>query len=96
MIPTIDELFYGNVTPHDDCLDTAAEQPLKSLTLRNIKDLNEVLTPEQRELFNKYLDNEAELTTMRELSAFKMGFALGMQLTVEGMTVGKSVTASCI
>ena len=94
MIPTIDELFYGNVHPHDDCLDTAAEQPLKSLILRHIKDLNEVLTPEQKKLFHKYLDNEAELTSIRELSAFKMGFALGMQLTVEGMTVGKSADAS--
>ena len=89
MIPTIDELFYGNINPYDHDLDSPENHQLKSLIRRNIEQLTASLTPMQKELLEKYLDNETELTTNRELAAFKAGFALGMQLTMEGMSIGK-------
>ena len=90
MIPTIDELFYGYINPYEDGPDTPEERQLQSLLRRNKEQLMASFTPEQKELFEKYLDNEAELAAIRELFTFKTGFGLGMQLTMEGMRIGKT------
>lgn len=87
---TLEELYFGGVRPCDE--EDADPEPLRSaerLMTQSRKDLREALTPHQEELLEKYLDAEADYHAIREVSAFKKGFGLGMQLTLEGTKIGK-------
>ncbi|MBQ9780636.1 MAG: hypothetical protein IJW00_06795 [Clostridia bacterium] len=87
---TLDDLFFGDLHPHeDDTLDPKEVKAAEYRVSRCEGKLRDTFTDEQKELFEKYLDEIADLKALRELSAFKKGFGLGMQLTAEGMRSGK-------
>ena len=48
--------------------------------------LAETLTEAQKETFGKFKDNKSELTSMTEVTAFTIGFKLGLRLTAEAYT----------
>lgn len=83
----IEELYYGNVTPCDrDIVKGGTYSHLLHLITRNEDDLMQTLTQAQQETFEKFKDNTSELTSMTEVTAFTIGFKLGLRLTAEAYT----------
>ena len=73
---TIDELWYGNVSPFEQC--TRGDRRLKELLplmARNRDELGETLT--------KFEDCMNEMHSVTERDAFSYGFRLGVQLMAE-------------
>ena len=81
---TIIDLWNGNITPCEHCgfRDPRLNQLLQ-LREKHFAALRQVLTPEQNEDFQKYIDySEDYLFRMQEL-AFSEGFSLGGRLAAE-------------
>ena len=81
---TIDELWYGNVAPFEQC--TRGDQRLKellSLVARNREALDGTLTEKQKEILEKFEENMNEMHGVCERDAFSYGFRLGVQLMAE-------------
>ena len=89
----IEELYYGNIAPADRGVVKGGEySKLMHLLTRNEEDLEETLTKAQVETFQKYKDCAAELNDINEVTAFALGFKIGMSLTVETMMDIGSIT----
>ena len=81
---TIDELWYGNVAPFEQC--TRGDKRLKellSLVARNREELGGTLTDKQKEILEKFEENMSEMHGVAERDAFSHGFRLGVQLMAE-------------
>ena len=81
---TIDELWYGNVAPFEQC--TRGDKRLKellSLVARNREELDSTLTDRQKEILEKFEENMNEMHGVCERDAFSYGFRLGVQLMTE-------------
>ena len=81
---TIDELWYGNVAPFEQC--TRGDKRLKellSLVARNREELDSTLTDRQKEILEKFEENMNEMHGVCERDAFSYGFRLGVQLMAE-------------
>ena len=81
---TIDELWYGNVAPFEQC--TRGDKRLKellSLVARNREELGSTLTDRQKEILEKFEENMNEMHGVTERDAFSHGFRLGVQLMAE-------------
>ena len=81
---TIDELWYGNVAPFEQCTrgDTRLKE-LLSLVARNREELDGTLTEKQKEILEKFEENMNEMHGVCERDAFSYGFRLGVQLMAE-------------
>ena len=80
----IRELWYGNVSPFEQC--TRGDKQLKellSLMTRNRDELEETLTDKQKEILEKFEENMNEMHGIAERDAFSYGFRLGVQLMAE-------------
>ena len=89
----IEELYYGNIAPADrDVVKGGEYSKLLHLVTRNEEDLEGTLTQAQIETFQKYRDCVSELNDMNEVTAFTLGFKIGMSLTVETMLNISSIT----
>ena len=81
MTSILDELFYGNVHPQEQSPSKTTEsQELIRLIFQNRDKLVKELTPEQKELLQKYDDCTNELSSICECAIFKEGFRLGAQI----------------
>ena len=81
---TIDELWYGNVAPFEQC--TRGDKRLKellSLVARNREELDSTLTDRQKEILEKFEENMNEMHGVTEHDTFSHGFRLGVQLMAE-------------
>ena len=79
----LEDLWYGNVIPHEQFLDGNAEyRKLLSQTVKRRDDLETSLTEKQKELLTTYDAACAELNTLSDLSAFSFGFRLGVKLII--------------
>ena len=81
---TIDELWYGNVSPFDQC--TRGDKELKELmklVVRNREELDVTLTDKQKETLEKFEDCSNEMHSITEREAFAYGFRLGVRLMAE-------------
>ena len=91
MMKTIDELWYGNVSPFEQC--TRGDKRLKELlklVARNRDELGETLTRQDpsdaqraKETLEKFEDCINEMHSVAERDAFSYGFRLGVQLVAE-------------
>ena len=84
MMKTIDELWYGNVSPFEQC--TRGDKRLKELlklVARNRDELGEPLTEKQMETLEKFEECMSEMHGITERDAFSYGFRLGVQLIAE-------------
>ena len=54
------------------------------------KKLTETLTEAQKKTFEKFKDNTSEISSMTEVTAFTLGFKLGLRLTAEAFIGGYS------
>lgn len=80
----IEELYYGNIAPSECSYRWAGEyEHILQLVTRNEEKLTETLTKAQKETFDKFKDNTSELNGMTEVTAFTLGFKLGLRLTAE-------------
>ena len=57
---------------------------------RDEEDLTQTLTEAQKETFEKFKDGTSELNGMTEVTAFTLGFKLGLRLTAEAFISGNS------
>ena len=87
----IEELYYGNITPSERCFRRAGEYVhILQLVTRNEEKLTETLTEAQKETFEKFKDSTSEISSMTEVTAFTLGFKLGLRLTAEAFIGGNS------
>ena len=81
---TIDELWYGNIAPFEQCTrDDKRLKELLKLVARNREELDGTLTDRQKEILEKFEENMNEMHGVAERDAFSHGFRLGVQLMAE-------------
>ncbi|MBQ1186702.1 MAG: hypothetical protein IIX54_03335 [Clostridia bacterium] len=84
MYSTLDELWYGNLCPFEQCTDNNIDiEKLTLLLEKNMNKLSDVLTANQKPIFEKYTDCRNEMQSICEKEIFKFGFKLGCKLTIE-------------
>ena len=87
MSSIIEHLYYGNIPLTERDFKRNSEYAhILQLAARNEEKLTETLTEAQKETFGKFKDNTSELTSMTEVTAFTLGFKLGLRLTAEAYT----------
>ena len=85
----IEELYYGNITPAERSYCKTGEYAhILQLVTRNEEKLTDTLTEAQKETFEKFKDGTSELSSMTEVTAFTIGFKLGLRLTAEAFIGG--------
>ena len=80
----IDELWYGNISPFEQC--TRGDKRLKELlklVARNREELDGTLTDKQKETLEKLEECMNEMHSITERDAFSYGFRLGVRLITE-------------
>ena len=83
---TIQDLYYGRVSPYEMSISTALEyQKLKTLADRNEDLLKETLSDEQKELLVKLIESVTDISSISERDMFIAGFRLGMKLMIDVM-----------
>ena len=86
MESVIEELYYGNITPPErSCRRSGEYAHILQLVARHEEKLTEALTEAQKETFEKFKDATSELSGMTEVTAFTIGFKLGLRLTAEAL-----------
>ena len=91
MSETIEELYYGNITLSERSFRRTGEYAhILQLATRNEEKLSETLTEAQKETFGKFKDSTSELSSMTEVTAFTIGFKLGLRLTAEALISSNS------
>ena len=83
MSPILEELWYGNIEPHESI---SVDKQILSLMGRNREKLEETLTEKQKELLEKYDESLNEMHSSQEIEAFSYGFRLGTRLLTEAFT----------
>lgn len=82
----LEELWYGNIYVSDQIKHHSAEvKELLRLTDKQRTGLTDVLTEEQKTLFEKYDDLLHELYALYERETFIYGFKMGARLLTEVM-----------
>ena len=82
----IEELYYGNIVPTDcDVVKGGEYAHLLHLLSQNSTEPEETLTDAQKEIFEKYNDCYADISDTNEVTAFTLGFKIGLRLAVESM-----------
>lgn len=89
----IEELYYGNINPTDrDSIKGGEYAHLLNLVTQNEDALMQTLTQAQQETFEKFKDCASELNNANEMTAFTIGFKLGLRLAVEAMLSTSDIT----
>ena len=82
----IEDLFYGNVCPCDKHLTHGSKYShLLDLAVKNEEKLSELLSPQQKEIYEKVKDCMTDMNNLLEKEAFIDGFRLGMKLMAESV-----------
>ena len=85
----IEELYYGNIAPSEHSYRRTGEYAhILKIVARHEEKLTETLTEAQKETFEKFKDGTSELSSMTEVTAFTIGFKLGLRLTAEAFIGG--------
>ncbi len=80
----LEDLYYGNLFPHEKCAKLDDEtKDLLGLLNRNEEKLTANLSDEQKEIFGKYKDCNHEISEICERNAFLNGFRLGVRIIIE-------------
>lgn len=81
---TLEDLYYGNLFPHEKCAKLDDEmKELLGLLNRNEEKLIATLSDKQKETFEKYKDCNQEISEICERNAFLNGFRLGARIIIE-------------
>ena len=80
----LEELWYGNVGQSTGCRDaTTAEKRLMGSIAKHHEELEATLTDKQKEIFEKFDGDYAELMEMSEREVFLYAFKLGARIAIE-------------
>ena len=80
----LEDLWYGNVIPHEQFLDGNTEyRKLLSQTVKRRDELEKLLAEEQKEKLTEFDNASAEFNALAEQSAFSFGFKLGVKMMCE-------------
>ena len=83
----LEELFFGNICPNTDCRSKDKEtKELMGYIADHHSALNEMLTDNQKEIFEKFNDCYDELTDINEREIFVYAFRLGMRIAIESLS----------
>lgn len=89
----IEELYYGNVLPFERRMPKCGEYShIMKLLTRNEEELLKTWTEAQKETFEKFKGNLAELNGIDEATTFAIGFKPGVRLIAEAMIKGDPST----
>lgn len=81
---TLEDLYYGNIAPHEHSFKRgSAYSEVLSYVIRHQDSLIPTLAAQQKEIFEKLKDCEAELHGMNEREAFISGFKLAARIMTE-------------
>ena len=84
MKSVIQELWYGNIIPMEDSRTNSKEMTeLLGYLSKYHQDLEEILSKEQKESFNKFHDCWSEYMSLTEEAILGYTFKLGMQIAIE-------------
>ena len=88
---TLDNLYYGNIAPHEYEVVRGSEYDITAkLVIRHEQELSATLTEQQNVILQKIKDNHTELMNLGERDAFVRGFSLAVQLMVEAISSEKT------
>ena len=80
----LENLWYGNLHPVEEFLaDNKEYKGLLRIVAKNREKLEDSLSSEQAELFEKYYTTTNEMNSVSETAAFKSGFNLAVWLLIE-------------
>ena len=83
---TIQNLYYGRISPYEMSISTAPEyQKLKTLADKNEDLLRETLSDKQKELLEKLIESMTDISSISERDMFIAGFRLGVKLMIDVM-----------
>ncbi len=92
-VTTIENLYYGNINPSERSVRSGSEYGRLLGVLTQSEDtLAATLTPAQKAIFDKFVGSSSDLNSMNEVTAFTLGFRLGLQLTAEALLPIKTDT----
>ena len=81
---TIEELWHGNIIPHEDSRTNSKEmKELLGYMARHHENLEKSFTDEQKEIFEKFHDCWSEYASLAEEAIFAYAFKLGGRLMLE-------------
>ena len=84
---TIEELWHGNIIPHEDSRTNSKEiKELLRYMSRHHEALEKSFSDEQKEIFEKFHDCWSEYMSLGETAIFEYAFKLGMQIAIETLT----------
>ena len=88
----LEDLWYGNINPHEKFLNhNRQHKKLLSLVCRNRDELSVMLTERQNEILDKYDTNVNEMHSLSEQLAFRYGFSLGVRLMMESVSIDLTI-----
>ncbi len=80
----LEELFYGNICPNNDCRSHDEEtKQLMGYIADHHDTLLSTLNDQQKEILEKFDDCYNELTDISEREIFTYAFKLGMMIAIE-------------
>ena len=83
---TLEDLYYGNICPCEKSLTRDSEYShLLDLAVKNEEKFSVLLSPQQKEMFEKVKDCMTDMNNILEKEAFIDGFRLGVKLVAEGI-----------
>ena len=81
-----EEFWYGNIQPTDrDIVPNSRVDKLLKLVVKNEERFNELLSEEDRAVFQRFRDSQNELSSVNECESFVLGFRLGARFMLEVM-----------
>ena len=82
----IEDLFYGNICPCEKYLTRGSEySQLLDKAVKNEEKLSALLSPQQKEVYEKVKDCMTDMNNILEKEAFIDGFRLGIKLMAESV-----------
>lgn len=80
----IDELWFGNLYPIEQCVDGNRDvKELIALMGKNRDRLTEEMSEEKKDILGKYDDCINEMNTLIEKEAFAYGFRIAAKMMIE-------------
>ena len=84
---TIEELWHGNIIPHEDSRTNSKDmKELLGYIARHHEDLEKSFTDEKKEIFEKLHDCWSEYASLAKEAIFAFDFKLGANLMLETLT----------
>ena len=81
----IDYIYETDQTIYDEVEKSKEYREASELVLKVYNKLKETLTDEQKEEFEKFIDNEGECETIKNRITFRCGVKYGVRIVAESM-----------